>query len=275
MEDTMKVSLLGVRGSVPVSGNGYMLFGGATTCVRIDFGGRTLFLDAGTGLLKSGRPEGDTAILLTHAHIDHLMGLTAWAPLFSFDKGRGGTRISIVAAPRFFLHTRQQLSTLMTPLLWPVGPESYSPLVEFEDLSAPFFLGDLSVTGTEGKHPGGCMIYKVSAPAENGKPKSLVFATDCELTEKTCTALSHFAENCDLLLVDGQYTDREYEKHRGWGHSSLSMAARFAGECGAARTVLIHHDPMHDDRRLAEMEESLAAMLPGGSLGREGEVIVL
>ena len=51
------VTILGTRGSVPVSGEKYAAYGGATTCVLVNMGGKTLLLDAGTGIMSLPRPR--------------------------------------------------------------------------------------------------------------------------------------------------------------------------------------------------------------------------
>ena len=45
------VSVLGTRGSVPVSGPAFSHYGGATTCFLVHLAGQYLLLDAGTGIL--------------------------------------------------------------------------------------------------------------------------------------------------------------------------------------------------------------------------------
>ena len=51
----------------------------------------------------------------------------------------------------------------------------------------------------------------------------------------------------DVLILEMQYTNEEYPKKIGWGHSSLSNACLLAKLARAKRLVVTHHDPMHDD----------------------------
>ena len=75
-DTTMRLTVLGARGSIPVSGPQFALFGGSTSCYMVEAGGETIFLDAGTGLLSAptafARPP---VILLSHLHLDHVLGL--------------------------------------------------------------------------------------------------------------------------------------------------------------------------------------------------------
>ena len=83
------VKILGARGSVPVSGKEFMQFGGATTSFYINLSGTVLIVDAGSGLCKitkdiSGLNRLD--LLLTHLHLDHLLGLPLCPFVLQKDK---------------------------------------------------------------------------------------------------------------------------------------------------------------------------------------------
>ena len=72
----LRLTVLGSRGSMPVSQKGREVFGGATSCCMVQAGEDCVFLDAGTGLLSAPtefpRPP---LILVTHLHLDHILGL--------------------------------------------------------------------------------------------------------------------------------------------------------------------------------------------------------
>ena len=51
-----EVKLLGTRGSVPVSGTDFSIYGGATSAYMLQAEGEVLFLDAGTGI-RNVQPE--------------------------------------------------------------------------------------------------------------------------------------------------------------------------------------------------------------------------
>ncbi|MBQ9632274.1 MAG: hypothetical protein IJV04_05085, partial [Lachnospiraceae bacterium] len=66
----MSVEFLGTRGSVPVFGQSFQIFGGATSCVRVLAGRQEIYLDAGSGMVNvAPMRDTDIAILLTHPHI--------------------------------------------------------------------------------------------------------------------------------------------------------------------------------------------------------------
>ena len=90
-----------------------------------------------------------------------------------------------------------------------------------------------------------------------------------------------FLRDCDVAILDAQYTDEEYPRYIGWGHSSLSSVVQLALDANVKRLLLFHHDPSHDDDmldRMIEQARSLAsksgkAMVIEGA--REGVEILL
>jgi len=90
----MKVKTWGSRGSIAVSSEDNIRAGGNTTCYEVKSEclpvGMHLMLDAGTGFVPAGwnylseLEEGNLhyAILFTHWHYDHIVGLTLAPPTF-------------------------------------------------------------------------------------------------------------------------------------------------------------------------------------------------
>jgi hypothetical protein len=55
MNKDFNIKFWGVRGSYPTPGANTVKYGGNTACVEINAGGRTIILDAGTGIIPLGR----------------------------------------------------------------------------------------------------------------------------------------------------------------------------------------------------------------------------
>ena len=261
-----RVIILGARGSVPVSSASHSRYGGATTCVLLRLGGQYAVLDAGTGLI--GLPpellaEPELPVLLTHLHIDHLLGL----PLCPYLFGRPDARMTIYSGVHEGIGAREALSRLYSPPLWPVA---LSERLTFRALEPDFSIGALRVETLPGVHPNGVNILRLSAGG-----KCVVFATDCTLTDALLPTLTEFARGCDLLLCDGQYSDAEFARRAGFGHCSWHMAADLASRCGAKAFRVIHHDPGHDDAFLEEEDRELRRICPTGGAARQGEEIAL
>ena len=262
------ITILGARGSVPASGTQYSRYGGATTCVLFESAGRFVVLDAGTGLLslpEKALRQPRLPLLLTHPHADHLLGL----PMCPYVMNKAA-QLDVYAVPRAGLDARQQILRLMSPPLWPVGPEELPANICFRDLPEKLLLGDIQVSVLEGEHPGGVSVFRIEAAG-----RCVVFATDCTLTAFFAPKLAEFAHGCDLLLCDGQFSEAEWAGRAAYGHSSWSMAARLAQQCGAKRLRIVHHSPFRTDIELDRAAESLRVIDPAFDFAREGEVIEL
>jgi CheY-like chemotaxis protein len=64
----------------------------------------------------------------------------------------------------------------------------------------------------------------------------------------------------DLVIHDAQYTPEEYGPKKNWGHSTYDYAVRIAAAAGVKRLALTHHDPMHDDNFVADIEQRARAL---------------
>jgi ribonuclease BN (tRNA processing enzyme) len=271
MSPNNSATLLGTRGSVPVSGAQYEKYGGATLCVFLRLGGSPLIIDCGTGLFSLAQclapDEKALTALLSHAHADHILGL-AMAPIM-FD---AALSLDIHAAARAGETAQEQLARFFSPPLWPVGISALPAKTSFHELCPGELPGGISADFTEGSHPGGVSVMRVS-----GGGKTVVYCSDCSLDEQYFTRIKEFAASCDLLLCDGQFTREEQAAHPGFGHSSWQTAARLAEESGAKKLRIIHHAPFRSDAELDEMQASLKSICPGldYSFGRDGEEIDL
>ena len=197
------VVILGTRGSVPVSGRAFLRYGGATTCVFLRFEGQNIVLDCGTGMMELPRflhkDARQITVLLSHPHVDHLLGLPMCPVVFDPAK-----QIDIYGTIKKGKDARQQVCTFMAAPLWPVGPDMFPAEITFHELPERLLLGDVTVEVMDGTHPGGVSLFRLT-----GGGKSVVFMTDCTVLEDNLSKLAAFARDCDLLLCDGQYSQQE------------------------------------------------------------------
>jgi phosphoribosyl 1,2-cyclic phosphodiesterase len=255
----MRVKLWGTRGSVPSPGPETIRYGGNTSCVGVTLSdGSLLALDAGTGIRNLGLalpPETTRLhILLTHLHLDHIQGLVFFAPCFRPD-----TEIVIwgPASPEASL--RDRIARYISAPLSPIEVKELPCDVSFRHTpEAEWEIGPARIRAASVAHRGPTLGYRI----DEG-PESLAYIPDHEpalgaeiesLPEEWISGLG-LARDASLLIHDGQYGDEEYPDHVGWGHSALSHSLAFARRSGAGRTVLFHHDPMHDDERLDRLGE--------------------
>ena len=257
-----EVRLLGTRGSMAVTSEGYQKYGGDTLCVQVCIGEKSVFLDAGTGIMH-GRAMAENHILIGHPHLDHLIGLGKWTQLADPTK-----KMKIYMAEHSGMGCADILHRMYGPPFWPIALEGVSKGLEYVTISQKSFAIDgIQVDTLPGNHPGGVTHYKLS----DGE-RSLVYAVDSELTEEAERELADFAKGCDLLICDGQLMEEDIATKRGWGHSSVKEAATLGMDCGARETILVHYDPQTDDAMLDQIANKMKRSFPKCSFGRQGEI---
>ncbi|MBR1691512.1 MAG: MBL fold metallo-hydrolase [Lachnospiraceae bacterium] len=261
-DGNLSVTFLGTRGSVPVNGKEYERYGGATSCVRVLAGNEEIYLDAGSGIVQA-RPEQDThiTVLFSHLHLDHVQGLPFFPAL-----AQAGRPIALYAADREGISGQEAIDRLFSPPLWPCRISDYPAEVSFHPLQSRFSIGSVPVTTMPSFHPGGATIYRLAYQG-----KSLVYATDFEHTGEKIQELIRFAQDADLLIYDGQYTQEEYEKRKGYGHSTASVGGEIAAAARVKQFFITHHDPRHTDDWFMQMERQN----PQITYAKDGEEILL
>ena len=260
----MRLTVLGARGSIPVSGPQYRMFGGSTSCYMVEAGGETIFLDAGTGLLEAPtvfpRPP---VILLSHLHLDHVLGLGMYPRLNMYG---AETRLMLKAPSA--QGAADRLSELFRPPYWPLCLMDYPGRLAVSPLAKSFRVGEVEVECAMGNHPGGSILFRLSYGG-----KSLVYATDYEPEDISFPELIRFCQGADLVLYDAQYTEEEYGSKRGFGHSTAGKGIELLIRSGAKKLLLIHHNPFAADKELLMREQ--AFFHRNIRYAREGEVYEL
>jgi phosphoribosyl 1,2-cyclic phosphodiesterase len=231
-----------------------MRYGGNTTCMEIrSTTNSVIVVDAGSGIRNLGKslaqePEiSAIRFLFTHAHWDHLVGFPFFSPAYSPK-----TTLTFCSGPHAEVSIRKYLSHQMEAPYFPVDISALQAHFVYR-CERPSLepgnccMGEVQVSQIPISHPNGGYGFKF---LEGGK--SFVFLTDNELGYQHPGGLDRaqyveFCRDADLLFHDAQYTDEEYQRTRGWGHSTYRHAIDFALESGVKRLVLFHHDPDRTD----------------------------
>lgn len=281
----MKVVLFGVRGTSPITAPEFARYGGDTTSILVEGEGEEkIALDAGTGIRALGERLGQAEnpssllILMTHYHLDHLIGLPLFRPLYD-----GKWKITVAATGRAGKTPKEIIPRILAQPFWPLQIDNLDARVEFRTLAGaasrrPLKHGALEIRWAPMHHPGGCTAYRVDEPSSGA---SFVFATDGEWKEFSPEEKEAFRRLCaepgppGLLVFDGQFSAENYEKFRGWGHSTWSDAVEAARAAGAPRLLITHHAPENDDLYLDGIEAELRKLMPAARLGRGGMEIGL
>jgi phosphoribosyl 1,2-cyclic phosphodiesterase len=287
-----RIKIWGVRGSIPVPGPSTIRYGGNTSCIEIRADGELIILDAGSGIRSLGlalenefgsRPIKLT-LLITHVHWDHIQGFPFFVPSYN-DKNR----IRIFGYDGADEGLLEILKGQMATPFFPVRLRDLPGKIDIKKLKGmEFHIGKVQVRSKFVNHPGACAGYRLNtskgsvAYLPDNEPydafKLHSASSDLlspEQVRKRATqeraGLVEFLKGCDILILDTQYTDAEYNAHVGWGHGSLSSAVALAIDAQVRRLILFHHDPNHDDATIDQMAEEAKTLAKSSGKSLEVE----
>ena len=287
----MQVKFWGTRGSIPVPGNSTIRYGGNTSCVEVQSAaGTRVIIDCGTGLRALGQQLLSTQktpvhayVLLSHTHWDHIQGLPFFLPFFT-----PGYEWDVYGPKGLSCSIKDTLSGQMQYSYFPVGMGYFNAVIRYHDLlEGVFYLEDIKVSVRYLNHTTLTCGFRLEADGA-----SVVYYCDHEpyVTEAaygntplTGQDIEHakFVKGTDLLIHDSQYTEEEYAKKTGWGHSTAEYVCKVAQYAGVKKVALTHHEPARSDdeieTHMRSIKERFASSLPGVEIfaAMEGQTIQL
>jgi phosphoribosyl 1,2-cyclic phosphodiesterase len=240
-----------------------MRYGGNTSCVEVrSASGRVYVFDAGTGIRGLGRHLSQRAaaveadLFVTHFHWDHIQGFPFCTPLYD-----PGSRIRVHGPRQGDVEISRALAGQMSPLYFPIPLEALAARVEFVHVDGgPWKDAEVEVSSMRVRHAEHTCGYRVRAGGA-----SLAYVPDNELGEsfggEWYERLVAFLDGVDLLFHDAMFADEDYDRFRGWGHSTYGQAIRLAEDAGVRRLALFHHAPDRTDDELDAILDALRADL--------------
>ena len=265
MKKDFQLTVLGARGSMAACREECGVFGGDTSCYMVRAGDETIFLDGGSGITSApARYPKPPVILLSHLHLDHIMGLGMFTGFFV----PGQQARLYVPFCEDDERAANMMARVFAPPFWPLKLSDLEGKPEILAMPERFSGGDIQIETMEGNHPDRTMVLRLTFDG-----RSIVYATDYEVDEPSFARLVDFAAEADLLLYDAQFSEEEYPSKRGFGHSTAIKGIELMHRSGADRLLLIHHAPASPDRTLLKREKMLNRR--NVSYAREGETIIL
>ena len=272
----MRVRFWGVRGSIACPGPSTIRYGGNTPCIEVRCGEHVLVFDAGTGLRPLGlelikdKNIRDVDIFITHCHLDHVVGLPFFAPLF-----RKGYRVRVWAGNLLPANSIERVMRgLMSSPLFPIQIEIFKAAIEFHDFRSGDVLRpheNVVLRTAPLDHPDGSNGYRLEY---GGRTFALVSDTE-GFPGKCDNDLLSLADHADLAVYDATYTEDEIVSRIGWGHSTWLRGIRLAEKANVKHLCLFHHDPSHDDDFMDALAAEADDVRAGTVTAREGQIIDL
>lgn len=271
-DEALQVRFWGVRGSVCTSGPGFVEFGGHTPCLEIRCGTRLFVVDAGTGISALGPALGQDApaeidILFSHLHLDHVIGLPFFKPAVL-----GKRTIRTWCGNLGGESARAALDRMFSPPLFPIRLDQLPARFEhlgFRAGETLRFPDGTSVATTPLFHPQGATGYRF-----NHRGRSICYISDVEHGDDwPPDDLKAFVSGADLLIFDGMFSQEEYTRCKGWGHSTWQKGVELAKAAGVKGLAIIHLYPGHDDAYLRAVEMEMQRVMPEAFVAREGQVL--
>ena len=262
----LRLVVLGARGSIPVSGAEFLVYGGSTTSFAVADGSIvTAFIDAGTGLISFNSHglelAGSVPVFLTHYHWDHIQGVSMLSEVWA------GACLFTFYGPE---DPEPMLTRAITPPWFPVALIDAPEPVAFRSLDGPVALHGVTVTSFPIQHPQDGVGYKIEGPN-----RSLAIVTDHESAPDCDDVIAKAIDGVDVLIHDAQYLPSEAESHVGWGHSTWVNAVAMAKRVGASELILTSHEPSRSDTDLDAMVADAVVEFPNTVVAGPGLVVSL
>ena len=253
----MKLKIYGSRGSIAFFGRSSTEYGGNTVCTMLDIDGHIIIIDCGTALMQFYYDMKDKYstgfkfdILLSHLHLDHIIGFSTFSPILSDNSD-----IRIYTKSRNEHPLKSQVFGVFRPPYWPIEIAKLTSAKTVEIIGeAPFMLSEkIKVTPFLSEHHNETVSFRIDAD------KTLVYLLDYEINNNSdkYDKLISFCKDADLVIFDATYLPEDYHERRGWGHSTYEDGIALAEASFCKKMVFSHICQDYSDKTLSSLKQSL------------------
>jgi len=245
-----------------------------TCCYCLEYKNRLIILDAGTGIARFEEEWGDATlkrynkviILLSHYHMDHVVGLT-YLPRFFQDK-----QVHIAGPGRSIYGTSAMeiLEELVASPFFGRALGSFPMNLQIHDMGR----GTTSIDG-----------LTIETVFQDHSDPSVGIKIDgeiCYITDTACSAGTvDFIRGCRMVMHDSWYDTHDYvtlmreskydDRIRNLlkAHSHTNQVAEAAARANIEMLILIHLNPEYDEHRLSAMEHTAQVTFRHARLAEE------
>jgi ribonuclease Z len=224
------IAFLGTSAALPTKDRGY------TSLAIIDEQVRML-VDCGAivyqALLRADLdPERISDLFITHAHIDHIGGLPSFLECLRLGGRRAPLRVW--ALPETMVVVDDLLKTFAFEIPLPLSYGLTFHKLEGDGACPPF--GSVSFDFLPVEHSVPTAGLRLRFPRADGKAWTVVYSSDTRPT----AALEHFAQGCDLLILECTFLNNKGSYAEKVGHMTAGQAGELAHKAGAGALALVH-----------------------------------
>ena len=256
---------------LPLGINGYMpSYGRETMSILVLNPPHAILVDAGSGVARFLEEKvrillsqcTDLSILLSHYHLDHIIGLFFMPGIWS----KWPVHLYAPTSPLIAVNPHMVLKKLLEP---PFSSDFEPPPVD-DFFTIKGIQGDsVSIGGCDvsikfQKHPGGSLAFRFA--------DEFVYATDTRPDSETAV----FAKGTKYLFHDVYLGDQEITGNSAdiAAHSSLDSAIKLAREANVEKLVPIHLNPQWGPEKMKELQNATSFF--GGAVlwPEEGKLLI-
>jgi len=207
-----------------------------TACIYLPETGAVF--DAGTAMfrLASRLQQHEFDLFLSHAHLDHIIGLTYLLVPIALGQLR---TVRLYGTQKTLAAVRDHLFAEPT---FPVMPDfEFKPLEEHSTIRLQD--GGTLTHRPLVSHPGGSTAFRIDWPAhDSGSEKSLAYVTDTAVDG----TYADFVQGVDVLIHECYFPDDCAEWAAKTGHSHTTPVAQLARDAHVGKLILVHTDPQRE-----------------------------